>query len=82
MKKVEIELPPTYTFGGRNFSKRSEIEHTKNCLIARATGREAPPYIPPEIEQFVPASQVAREFGISKRTHARRMAEREKSHAA
>ncbi len=82
MKKVEIELPPSYIFNGRRFFKRSEIEHVKISLIARATGRDDPPYSAPDIEQFVAATQVAQEFSLSRRTLARRIAEQEKSCAA
>lgn len=82
MKKVEIDLPPSYLFSGRRFYKRSEIEHLKNCLVAKATGRDEPDYRAPQIEQFVPAPQVAEEFGLSRRTLARRIAAQEKSQAA
>lgn len=82
MKKIEIELPASIIIGGRRYFQRSQIEHLKICLIARATGRDVPPYIMPTVEQFVPASQVAREFGLSRRTLARRIAAQEKSLAA
>lgn len=82
MKKIEIELPPSIIIGGRRYYQRSQIEHLKNCLVAKATGRDEPGYRAPQIEQFVPATQVAEEFGLSRRTLARRIAAQEKSRAA
>lgn len=75
MQSIDIELPESFTFNRRRFFKRSEIEHLKNCLIAKATGATELAYRAPIAEQFVNASVVARELGISRRTMARRIQE-------
>jgi len=77
MHAIEIELPASFPLNHRRYFKRSEIEHLKRTLIAKATGAPLPAYEQPDAEAFVNASQVARELGISRRTMARRIAEAE-----
>jgi hypothetical protein len=68
-----IELPKSFMMGHRRYFKRSEIEFLKKKISAEALGGDEPKYTPPEIEQFVNASAVARELGISRRTISRKI---------
>lgn len=74
-EKLNLDLPPSFEMNGRRFFKRSEIEHLKESLVARALVRPTPEYKKPEAESFVNATQVARELGIARRTFARRLNE-------
>jgi hypothetical protein len=74
-ERLNIELPDSFPINGRRYFKRSDIEHLKRCLIARAQGLPEPPYSPPNVEEFVNASTVARELGVAPRTMARRIKE-------
>ena len=71
------ELPAPLDMSGRLYFQRSVIEHYKQSLIAWASGAQDPPvYIPPAVEEFVTAEQVARELGVTRRTIGRRIAGR------
>lgn len=76
-QSLKIELPPSLLINKRRFFRKSQIEHLKRVLIAKAVGAAEPPYVEPESESFVPAPQVAREFGLSKRTFWRRLKDAE-----
>ena len=82
MQSIDIDLPELFTFNRRRFFTRSQIEHLKRCLIARATNGAEPAYLEPAAEQFVNATQVAKELGISRRSMARRIAEADARKAA
>ncbi len=73
----EPDFPLPIRMRGRLFWRRSELEHYKRKLMAAAVGGDAD--LQPshdQIETFVPAEQVAREFGFGRRTLGRRIAER------
>jgi hypothetical protein len=76
-KRLNIELPESFVLGSRRVFLRSKVEHHKRCLIARSQGLADPPYSAPPAEEFVTATQVARELGIAPRTMARRVRESE-----
>ena len=77
MKSIELTLPLSILINGRRCFKRSEIEHMKRCMMARAMGSAEPEYCQPDTEYFVNAAQVSRELGIARRTMARRIRETE-----
>jgi hypothetical protein len=84
MKRVDLNVPTPILMGTQYRFWRSEIEHEKSRLRCLAMGREAPIYSRPEIDVLVPSDVFATEFGISKRTLARRlkeMAEQDKAKA-
>jgi hypothetical protein len=62
-------FPQPVRINGRLFWSRSELEIYKQKLI----GVERPATT--EIEELVPAKTVAQEFGVGRRTLARRLAE-------
>lgn len=79
----EPDFPPPIRMRGRLFWRRSELEHYKRKIMAAAVGGDAELHPSQEqIETFVPAEQVAREFGIGRRTLGRRIAERSNSKVA
>ena len=69
------EFPATITLNGRKFIARSQFEHYKKRLIARAIGVPDPNYEEPDVEEFVPLARAAKELGSSRRTVGRRMVE-------
>jgi hypothetical protein len=71
----EPDFPLPIRMRGRLFWRRSELETYKRKLLAFASGATAPsePFAD-QIETFVPAEQVAREFGFGRRTLGRRIA--------
>ena len=73
----EPDFPLPIRMRGRLFWRRSELEHYKHKLMAAAVGG-APEHRTDhdQIEIFVPAEQVAREFGFGRRTLGRRIADR------
>lgn len=73
----ELEFPLPIRMRGRLFWRRSELEHYKRKLMAAAVGGAVSEHSPADqIETFVPAEQVAREFGFGRRTLGRRIAGR------
>lgn len=68
------EFPPTFEMGGRKFCARSMVEHHKRTIVALAMSAAPPEYEEPDVEEFVPVTQVAKELGVSRRTIGRRMA--------
>ncbi len=63
---------------GRLFWRRTELEQYKRNLMASAVGGAFAAHDSnhDQIETFVPAEQVAREFGFGRRTLGRRIAGR------
>ncbi|MDI9846564.1 hypothetical protein QM467_00670 [Rhodoblastus sp. 17X3] len=78
----EPEFPLPIRMRGRLFWRRSELELYKRRLMAAALGGTVPEIVPDQIETFVPAEQVAREFGFGRRTLGRRIAGRNSMVAA
>jgi hypothetical protein len=74
----EPNFPLPIRMRGRLFWRRSELEHYKRKLMAAALGGAVAELhsAPDQIETFVPAEQVAREFGFGRRTLGRRIAGR------
>ena len=68
---MDIELPKSFLNGKRRYFKRSEIEHAKHVLLAKAAGQIPPKYVEPKSDTFMSAPQVAAEFAVSQRTIAR-----------
>jgi predicted DNA-binding transcriptional regulator AlpA len=66
-------FPTPVRMNGRLFFLRSELEYYKSKLIAEAVGSSVPAGKPIPIEIFVPANEVAKEFGLSRRTIGRRI---------
>ncbi|WP_294532614.1 hypothetical protein [uncultured Rhodoblastus sp.] len=78
----EPDFPLPIRMRGRLFWRRSELELYKRQLIAAVGGVADPQSLSDQIETFVPAEQVAREFGFGRRTLGRRIAESSKVEAA
>lgn len=78
------DFPLPIRRNGRLFWLRSELEAYKRALVRAARGLPAPDDAPPSpsIEELVPSDQVAREFGINRRTLGRRIAGRDVKEAA
>ncbi|MGO8739257.1 hypothetical protein [Rhodoblastus sp.] len=72
----EPNFPLPIRMRGRLFWRRTELELYKHKLMAAALGATIPETISDRIETFVPADQVAREFGFGRRTLGRRIAGR------
>lgn len=74
---IEPEFPLPIRMRGRLFWRRSELELYKRKLLAFASGAPAPSDLPADqIETFVSAEQVTREFAFGRRTLGRRIAGR------
>jgi hypothetical protein len=80
----EPDFPLPIRMRGRLFWRRSELERYKRKLMAAAVGGAIAELdsAHDQIETFVPAEQVAREFGFGRRTLGRRIAERSNMEAA
>jgi len=72
----EPDFPLPIRMRGRLFWRRSELEQYKRNLMAAAVGGVVTNLPVDQIETFVPAEQVAREFGFGRRTLGRRIAGR------
>ena len=83
MSNVDLEFPKPVRMNNRLYWCRSELEAYKRTLIRHATGatREPEP-VRNEIETFVTAEQVTKEFGFGRRTLGRRIAGRSVTEAA
>lgn len=71
------EFPNPVKMRGRLFWRRSELETYKHQLLTFASGVPASAgFVANQIESFVPAGEVALEFGFGRRTLGRRIAGR------
>ncbi len=76
-KKKKPAFPPPVHINGRVYFQRSLLDKYKYAVLAKALDGELE--IPPSPhEEFVPATQAARELGVTRRTIGRRVAEFDK----
>jgi hypothetical protein len=76
------EFPLPVRRNGRLYWLRSELEVYKRALVRAARGLPDAAAPSHSIEEFVPSDQVAKEFGINRRTLGRRIAGRDVKEAA
>lgn len=82
MQKFDLNLPTPVKYQSSWKFARSLIEHEKQRLLAIAMNNTPPEYKKPPFEEFVTASEVAREFRISERTMARMIKAMQQAEAA
>jgi hypothetical protein len=70
---ADIDFPAPIRIKGRLYFAASDLEAYKRKIVAAALNSEPAPYIHTGPETFVPAPQVAKDFGVSRRTIGRRV---------
>jgi predicted DNA-binding transcriptional regulator AlpA len=84
MSDPDIDFPQPFRMNGRLYWRRSELEFYKRAIIRQATGAtgDPEPVIRNDVETFVTAEQVTKEFGFGRRTLGRRIAPQAAPHSA
>jgi predicted DNA-binding transcriptional regulator AlpA len=84
MSSADPKFPKPLRMNGRLYWRRSELEAYKQNIIRSALGEAAPSRenCHDEVELFVTAEQVTKEFGFGRRTLGRRIAEYSKVESA
>ena len=83
MSDPDINFPQPFRSNGRLYWRRSELKAYKQALIRQATGATGDPEpVRNDVETFVTAEQVTKEFGFGRRTLGRRIAPAPAQHSA
>ena len=69
-----LDFPTPVRIKGRLYFASSALETYKRKLLAEAFGCEPEPVASSAPETLIPAPQVAKQFGVSRRTIGRRLA--------
>jgi len=83
MSDTDTPFPQPFRSNGRLYWRRSELEAYKQALIRQATGATGDPEpVRNDVESFVSAETVTKEFGFGRRTLGRRIASAPAQHSA
>lgn len=76
MKSQKPDIPESFVTFNKRLFRRSDVERYKAELIAFNMGKSVVYPDPPAIESFIALEQFAAELGISRRTLARLVSEK------